>query len=354
MLFRLLISLNNDNFTFLFQATNQYSYFLFGCIIFYIFKNRITNNFNIFINVLFFISFLVNFLAFLQYFFPESSIVLYLLKIYGGKSDLDIENQLSSSGYFGYSSMAALSVLLGKRAVSIFNGMQGLATFNLVIISISIGFLKSEKNLKKTIVGILTLLFSIIGGFLSASKTFIFGLVLFIIIYSFIKITFRKIINFFIYFLLFSSLLIILSNENQVIKDIYSIFKSANFSNIFSSRFSSDTGYLSDVNEILYSPVTFLLGQGSNAGKYKYADFEYRQIYLIGGVFFFLVYYSFLLYIIFTNWNSRNKNSYSLSLFSINISLLFCAIGMDVHLQGRVMPLWILLNLLLSTYVEKK
>ena len=271
------------------------------------------------------------------------------LKWYGGTGD-------NSYAYEDFSTISALTLLGGGQAVSIFSGVQGLAIFDLFIIAIAYGALYDKQFIgRMRVAALFSLLFALIGGALSGSKTFFFGLlILFSIVGSASMTTSEKPLRHFLIFtfsvLAFVVIYKLASSELRVTRDVWNLFLEFRFLGLFESRFGflGGEGYLSDVIAKTFEPTTLLWGLGSFAVDYKYTDFEFRQVVLVGGIPLFVIYYGFLIYLLVLNWRSQRETSYGIPLFALGIAFLGSGIGMDTHLQARTMPLWVIANLLLA------
>lgn len=314
------------------QIINQYSYILSGIGIYFFFKNKI--NYKSLIKYLYCLSLYVYVYAFLQVFNSESAIILLLNSLYEGTTSLE-------PLYGSYFSKSA-EILSGGQAISIFTGMQGLAIYCLMIMSIALGSLKDIKMQRFRKFSIIMICISLYIGFLTGSKTFAFSLIIYLVLVLLYEPTKKMII------LTISSfiLLFITSLFSYQNNDILNIILNGNFSQIVSSRFGSD-GYLNDVMYITYQIDTLIFGLGIDALKFKYADNQFRQVLIAGGAFFFLIYYFSILLWMRLMYKRRRYNSYSRYLFFLSIVLFIAGVGMDIYFQARVIVLLVFVSLFL-------
>ncbi|MFQ5786657.1 MAG: hypothetical protein ACE5H1_01620 [Thermodesulfobacteriota bacterium] len=279
---------------------------------------------------------MINLYGFFQFLYLDHPIVVHVLNMYGGVGTEE----------YAYNTIAATTMFGGRRFVSIFSGMHSYAIFNLLTLAVSIGLMKLN-NRGKWLNGlaIASLIGSILGGLLSASKSFFFGALVFLIVYCLIerksvgnalKVSFSLLLFIIITFLLYA--------ESRIIRDLVNIVTSLNFSAIFYSRYSSE-GYLRDVMAITFKPFTLMFGLGGEAFNYKYSDSQFRQVLLVGGILLFFVFYSFIAYLCDINYRFRKLSIFGAPFFSLGIALLFIGIGIAAHIQARIIPLWLLFHL---------
>ena len=334
-----------EDYRFAFQVANQFSYFFAGAAIFTLHHALLIRSKTYVITTLVLVSIVVNLFAVLQVIDPTNDLVRFSLYWYGGTGSQQLE-------YEGFNTMAALTLLGGGQAVSIFGGMQGLAVFDLFVVALGIGMTNdSALSRRAKFLGIIGLFLGLVGGLFSGSKTFIFGSFIFWATLIFIGVpTKRKICYMLAFLILFLSIFYYFASGFRVVGDRWNLIVEGNLWRIFETRFGTPygEGYLSHVMAKTYEFYTLFLGLGSFASLYKYTDFEFRQVILVGGLPLFVLYYGFLLYLLVFNWRSKRSSPYGLPLFGLGVAYLFTCIGMDTHLQARVMPLWTITNLLLG------
>lgn len=342
-----IFSIPPDNMRAALQITNQFSYLAAGCAIAFIHRKHGIEKSAI--NGLYAVSLLVNLLAIVQYFSPHSNFVALCLRLYGGTGD-------ASYVYEDFNTISALTLLGGGQSVSLFNGVQGLAIFDLFIVAMTTGsLLASNRDSKAVIwVALISLFFSFTGGALSGSKTFFFGFWVYIVIFIGValqqgKMGKKHFVSFILFLITFLTIYAIFSEKLRVTGDVLKLFTSGRIDLLFQSRFGngSTPGYLSDVMAKTFEPLTLAIGLGANAVDYKYTDFQFRQIILVGGIPLFTLYYGFLIMLARLNWLARHNSSYALPLFALAIAYIATGVGMDTHLQARTITLWVAFNILL-------
>lgn len=322
-----------DNLLKSLQIINQYSYILSGIGIYFYFKGKISH-INL-IKYLYFCSILIYLYAYFQIYFNDINFISFINNLY--------ETERFEHPIYGAFNSKTAEILSGGQAISVFTGMQGLAIYCLFIFSVSLGSLKDEAMKEYKIFSTVILIWSIYTGFLTGSKTFTFGLIIFLILIFLYKPTIKS-----IFLIILSSLLLlftsIYSYQNN---DILNIIMNGNFYNIFSSRFGS-SGYLTDVMDITYQIDTILFGLGIDALNFKYADNQFRQVLIAGGLVFFIFYYATLILFTYIIYKKNKYNSYSINLFFLSIIFLIAGIGMDIHFQARVIVIFVFTSLFLS------
>jgi hypothetical protein len=331
-----------DNLRAAFQIANQFSYFAAGMALFLVHETAWRRHRRLVVSWVLWATIALNAFALLQLLHPEHPLVQGVLDWYGG---------VSSEEFGNFGTMAALSVLGARQATSIFVGAQGLAIWNLMGIALASGAL-ADTQARARGLAMVAIAMSLIGGALAGSKTFLFGLLILFALLGFSSGAMRsgRLIFFLLVSVLFLGIYKYFADELPVTGDVWNLLVEFRWLNALSSRFGSagSEGYLTDVMYKTFEPFTLLFGLGSSAVDYKYTDFQFRQVVLVGGLPLFIVYYGFLLYLLSINWRARRTVAYGLPLFSLGVAFLITGIAMDTHLQARTIPIWILLNLLLS------
>lgn len=324
------------------QMANQFSYFAGGVALFYLFKDRFVEGQGFFVQAFLSVSLAINLFAALQFFFLDSEMVKIALRLYGGMSRPGYE-------YENFSTLAAVTLLGGRQAVSIFSGAQGLAIFNLMVVAVAHGGIASvrQNTWRSMRLPLAALLAAIVGGVLSGSKTFIFGSIFYFVLsakasqYSLSQV--RLLIALVIFF--FGTFFFIAA-ESRVTGDVFALISEGDIFRIFNSRFGDGGGYLNDVMAKTFEVPVLAFGLGTEAFDYKYTDFEYRQIILAGGLPLFVAFYGFLIHLLVNNFKARKHAPFGAPLLALGVVYLIAGVGQDVHLQARTMPLWVIVNLL--------
>jgi hypothetical protein len=341
--FRVFISM--ANYRSAFQMANQFSYFAVGAAIFYFHRRYLMESKEFVITTVLAISIIVNLFALFQHLYPNHAIVQKALYWYGGVG--------SDSYAMGeHSTLAAICVLIAGRYTSIFSGMHTLGIYNLFVVCVAFSCLNdSQFRQIPRYLFIFVLLLAFLGGALSTSKVFILGVIilLFILILCAIRSVKRPsavIIASLVLVTVFSYV----ASKSPIVENIIDKLLRGQVFSFLHSRFGSSgqPGYLTDVMDITFKPRTLLYGLGTYAAYYKYSDCQLRQVIILGGIPLFVLYYGFLVYLLVLNWRVRMSSCYGLPFFALGFTFLFSGIGMPTHLQARVIPLWMLTNLMLA------
>ena len=322
------------------QMVQQVSYFLNGVCIFLALKRLLVPARVSLLEAFLWVSVAVNCYGVYQSQYADSDLVRRMLDIYGGMRDDSYE-------YEGMFTIAALSVLGGQRFTSIFSGMHSYGIFNLLVIGIAVGALGDSAFSRKKLAAA-ALALGVWGGFLSTSKTFVFGAMIAVFCAFFMTRHTKKAYVLFA-FLVTGALLAFtaLRDELRVLDDIGSLIETGNLGAVFSERFGSQ-GYLTtDVWDVTFAPFTLLFGLGEQAGMYRYSDFQFRQVLLLGGFIFFLLYYYAIWMTFKISFVQRYRSPYAAPLFGGGMAFLGGGMGIAVHYQARIIPLWIILLLTL-------
>ncbi|WP_153161455.1 hypothetical protein [Zoogloea sp. 1C4] len=350
VLFRIFVDLSNLSGAL--QLANQFSLIVFGCALYYFHRVYLSIEWRSFVIAFLLVSIFINAYAIYQFADTDSPFVTLVFDYYGGKEE---------GRYEDFRTLAELSVRGGGRFTSIFSGMHSLGIYNLLTLSVCVGAAVSKKEFPRHFyIVTFALALSIVGGVLSTSKTYYFG-ALIILIINFATVG-LKLTKFHLYaFLVIGAaafLVIFLAEDLPMVSRPFLLLfgdSGHGVSDIFSSRFgaSDTTGYFDNVVDVTSQFSTWVLGFGDQAFDYKYADFEYRQILLVGGAGLLMLFYGFCVYITYLNYLSiRTGSPFSRPFLGLSIAFLIAGVGMPVHLQARIIPLWVLLNLLLASPVS--
>jgi hypothetical protein len=331
------------------QLANQYSLIAFGYALYYFHKDYLRNEWRSLVVAFLIISILINLYAVYQFLDTESPFVTLVFDYYGGKED---------DRYEDFRTVAELSVRGGGRFTSIFSGMHSLGVFNLLTFAVSVGAAISKKEYPKYFsVVVLALLFSIIGGVLSTSKTYYFGAIIILMVaFATSGLKFTKMHLYGMFMMVAAACFVAFVSEDlpMVARPFLLLFgdDGGGVAGIFATRFGgADTvGYFDNVADVTSDITTWVFGFGDQAFNYKYADFEYRQILLVGGGGLLILFYGFCGYLAYLNYISiRSDNSFARPFLGLSIAFLIAGVGMPVHLQARIIPLWVMLSLLLAS-----
>lgn len=286
----------------------------------------------------------INLLCLAQWFYPNSDIVQFILLEYGGA-------QSDEYNYAGVNitNLASVEVMHGAAMTSLFSGKHTFAQFALMTLASSLSYLKINQ---KSLLGKLGVIASLVGGFFTFSKIFIFGLPIFYLANEFFyskKNNFIMLVGFLILCLVIP--LVVLSTDlfdrAYVLKDIFTAILSGNALSLVNSRFGED-GYLTEYNYIFLDFSTWIIGQGASAGDYKVSDNQYRSLILIGGLPYLLLFMYPLLLIHKNVVRFSSENAWVAPFAAYGVVILLSGLGAEVFWQPRITSLWIFFVLLLG------
>lgn len=198
---------------------------------------------------------------------------------------------------------------------------------------------------------------AVLGGIASFSKIFIFGFSLSILIGVLLADGARgKIKGIFVSclaILLASVPVLALIEEAPVLRDIIAAIFDGRVASLLESRFGSD-GYLTEVNDIFNSPLTWIFGQGADAGNFRMADSQYRSLVLLGGAFYAAIFMAPIIYLTYISWRATKFNPALRPLLIYSVSLFACGVGIEVYWQPRIISLWVMLAALHIEYAHRQ
>lgn len=328
------------------QFINYQLYFAVAMSVWIFHRKALIENRNIFLSILIFISIPISLLGILQRIDNSHFLVDYFLTYYGPPPSeaYSLEN-LGIATFKDYGSIGAITLFADASVISIFNGKHTLAVWSLFMMAIHIGSISDKYFSINRLILYTSLLLNIIVGFLSTSKIFIFGIIIFISL-LFILSRFRQKIYLLILLLFSLFTMFFAAIDNRILSDILNVLSSGSLFSIFESRFGAD-GYITSNNHIFNDPFVWLFGFGQGMSSTNLSDSQYRSLIGIGGVPYLFLFISFVFILLTLNWRYRHLSPYGLSFFCLGIALIIGGSGIEVYWQGRVIPLWVLSQLLL-------
>jgi hypothetical protein len=332
--------IGTDNVLLSIQYSIQYSYLFAGAALFVFVRDNLRDAASTIVSTLAFIGIVVNVIALVQFVFVESPFVYSLLDLYGGK-------QYEPGTYGKYSSKAAEILLGGRQAISVFTGMQALALFDLFNLALLQGVLRdktAQRNKAELNVAWFGICAAILGGLLTASKTFVFGFGLLMALLAVFDR--RSLPTIFIAVVIFFVTAEVVRHHSYQLNDILTHTRRLDGGELLASRYGRN-GYLTEVMSIMQQPRTWIIGLGSEAARYRYADNQFRQIVLVGGLPLFGLYYAAVLSLLYASWRTFGSSGYAKVFFALGLVYLAGGVGIDVHFHARVIILWVLTQLLL-------
>jgi len=307
------------------------------------YKHFIIQNYVKIIKGILIASLFLNILSLMQYFTISKDFIIRLMDFYGGAK---------SEAYKGYGTLAALTAIAAKRSTSLFAHPMAFAMHNLIMIALLLGIYKDKLFFKQGIYKkfsnawiIPFLLINIFGGIFSMSKTYFFSLLLLLsfegahIFYlSKLKISAKKIIMILLgLFAVIYPVKVYILEGKSYLGNIIDMLISGEFYRIFSSRFSSK-GYLEETGTLdaAFDSFNFLFGMGRGIYNYAWADSGYLQVLMVGGIFFTLIYYSFIISLIVKLARNNYLRGMGTSFAILMIVLLIANVGVFVFIFPRV------------------
>ncbi len=289
--------------------------------------------------VLLLLSLPINLLALFQSLYPWNGFHDYVFALYGGEP-----NKLFRS--LGASTWAEGLVRYSGRATSIFNSMQALALFDVLIGSIGLYFLlihigKSDRWFRFFV--FLVFVFSVLGGMAAASKTYVLSMFvgfIMIIVKLFMNNKLRSVLKLTcILGIVLFGILFLWKDNSVVIRYGMSPLNEQ----ILASRFggSESKGHLTNtIKLILSSPKVFLTGTGQFSRDVKYGDTLFLPPLLSGGIIVFVLYFV----VIFRLWRLTSGQGFLMNPFQLPFTLyLFAGLGMQTFMINSVAPILLLL-----------
>ncbi len=312
------------------KLTNTFSYFAEGTAIFLIFRRKLTDEAEIFFDVLLGFSLIVNFIAIYTWFDNTSDFAKAVVEYYGGAK---------SAAYGEFGSIGGES-LAAQRICSLFPHSQALAVFNLLIYSLSFARISGSPSYWRKGFSFFAMLAALTGGLMTASKTFFLALGLIlamqfgIALYQFIRRS-RLSLPVFASAGAFAIGVAFLFQYSRFIQDHVHLFTQGGIFTILGPRFGAQ-GYLvtSGTLKAMVQPVNFFFGMGRVVDQYSWSDNGFIQVLTFGGIFFFLFFYLYIGKLLQLFWRYHDSH-YQQMLLLFYIALVFSNIGTFIFLFPR-------------------
>ena len=306
-----------------FQLVIQYSYYISTIAFLLVFYKELTSHSLKYINIaIILITFSIIY-SFIQFFFPNSSFVSFITLYYsgtigGGMSKVyEALTQLRASSFFVQPSSFGMFCLISYCYVSLYNKSKELVLFRILLACI------------------------IVAGIFSATKVFIFGFFIFYLLTKFFSSPSRFFLKVPIYLIFISTFIALAYYINPFVRKIVNWFLDYGIIYFFESRFSTDSGYLSENYSVILQNIYFCVG--INVFSYKYADSMPIMLLLLGGLpllFFYLQY-------IFTISYSR---IFIIERLSLLATLILVSSSFPVFIQSRIIPFYIILDFIIVSH----
>lgn len=336
------------------QIVNYQLHLATGMALWYFHRNLLISGRSLFVISLLTVSIPITLFSAFQYFYVDHPVTLFLLDWYNGPGKESYDTSFLGEVGEGRNTIAAMTVLTGTSMTSIFTGKNSLAMFCLFIIAIAMGARRDTFliGLPPKAIANIALASAAIGGFFSTSKVFFFGIIIYSTLIFFTSSAWRKAVKLGAAMLMAIALIaaaFTLGDELRVLGDLIRVIQGVDIFRIFLTRFG-EYGYLTQYNYVFYEPLTWIAGHGAEAGGFLISDSHYRAVLVFGGLPFFFIFSSFVLYLLVQNWKARRLSPYALPFFALGVTLLFSAIGIPVYWTARIVPLWVVANVLLAVH----
>lgn len=306
-----------------FQLIVQYSYYFSTISFLLIFQKQLTSYSSSYLNLSVILITVVIMYSFIQFLFPNTSLVklttlYYSGTIGGGMSKVyEALTQLRASSLFVQPSSFGMFCLISYCYVSIYNKSKELLSLKVLLICI------------------------IIAGIFSATKVFLFGFLIFYFLTKFFTSPSKFFLKLPIYILLMFTFIAVAFYINPFVRKIINWFFDYGFIYFIESRFSPNSGYLSENYNVILQNI--FLGVGINVFSYKYADSMPLMLVLLGGVPLLLYYIQYILTISYSR-------IFIIERFSLLATLIIVSSSFPVFIQSRIIPFYIILDFIIVSY----
>jgi len=272
---------------------------------------------------------MINLIAIFQYIDPHNDLHHIVFNLYGGTPNAQMKA-------LGMNSFAEGLVVLAQRSPGIFNGIHVISMFNIMVIGLAVFSLVQQKRSKLFIY--VVILFAILGGMSSVSKTFMFGLILMLLILIRYKELDTKV--FFLLIGVLGTIFILLdsalSNQSMILE---LLLNKADVGKVLETRFGGE-GYLANsINYLLSTPEAFFLGEGTASDNIILADSQLVVLFGIGGFVLFLSFVMVLLKVYFL-LKQNFSTLYNKVIMAIFISYVVIGIGIPTFNVGRIISIF--------------
>ncbi len=312
------------------KLVNTFSYFAEGTALFFLLRGRLVEEHQEFLDVLLFYSILINLIGVITWFDNTGSFALTVVEYYGG---------VKNKAYGEFGNIGGESLAAG-RISSLFPHSQAYAVFDLLIYAIAYSKLSSSPSMVSKSLAFFAMLLALGGGLMTASKTFFlaFGLMLVLQmglgIRAFIK---RPTISLPILISgsSFAAGVAYLFQYSRFIQDHVHLFTQGGIFTMFAPRFGAG-GYLVTSGTIgaMLKPTNFLFGMGRVVDRYSWSDNGYIQVLTFGGIFFFVFFYSYIVYVMYLFWKYQTSQ-YQQMLLIFFVALSCSNMGTFIFLFPR-------------------
>ena len=308
------------------KIINQYSMF-FSSILYFIFIRRFCSQ-NAFFRAFAIIAAIVCVYGLIQLLFPHSLLVTHLIPLYAGQPEQIRE--LSK----------VEQALRNLRASSIFVQPSTFGAFALLANAVAVWGMKntSAKRFKYLMV------FSVIGGIASVTKTYLLGAMLFFLyLYGKNIFTIKRLLHACaLFFFIFFGIDIVSKGYFSAILE--KMVRLGVFQALFGTRFGAGGTITSGMHQIT-SLNGLLVGGGSETRFLFYADSMPYMLLLLSGFAFLVVFYLPILFLLFLTIRSKVTAYLKRPFVGLNLVYLFLSLAFPIYIQARLFPLFVILCL---------
>lgn len=291
-------------------------------------------------------SVLINGIAVFQWMAVDHPINAFIFQNYGGTLPASVA-ELPSDVIGDISTNAEFLAKIAGRYSSIFGGMYVLASFNVLIIALSVAALHWQGRTRMmTRLATMAIAAAFVGGALSASKTFYLGTMIALAILSTLSvINLRRFVL--LVFLVLPAYFILMSgtSDDTTVGSVFELILAGDMDAVLGSRYGAG-GLFGTITAVFTSPAILFFGVGVDIGDLYLADNGYLMPIIIGGIPLALTTYVAVGLMVRENYRQfRAGNVMAAGFLAAHGSFLVAAIGIPTYQLPRVTLLLLVLNL---------
>ena len=336
---------DEENAFFAIQLVTALNFLFFSSCIFLVMRPLLVPQREILLAAILWISVAVNLGALFQWFDVDHPLNAWIFRNYGGALPASVE-ELPQEVIGGITTNAEFLARIAGRYSSIFGGMYVLAAFNVLIIAMSIAAVRSREFSDRMgqLAGI-AIGFALLGGVLSASKTFYLGSGIVLAVLGLCRVLKpATVIAMFVIAIPSYWLLRLESDDDSTVGSVFDLVWGGDMAAILGSRYSED-GLLGTIETVVTSSEILLMGVGTDIRDLFLADNGYLMPLIIGGAPLFALTYVAIALLLRENLRqARLGNTMAAGFFAVHVSFLVAAIGITTYQLPRVTLLLLLLN----------
>jgi hypothetical protein len=297
----------------------------------------------------------INILAVFQWLDVDHPVNSFVFDNYGGALPASVE-ELPQDVVGGITTNAEFLAKIAGRYSSIFGGMYVLAAFDVMVIALSMAALSwTSSAINTRRIAAAAIGSALLGGVLSASKTFYLGTAIAVAALVVLRVVDPKrvlimgLVAIPAYFLVSTE-----GADDSTVGSVFDLIWSSDMEAILGSRYSAD-GLLTTIETILSSPSILLYGVGKDIGELYLADNGYLMPIIVGGVPLAAMTYLAIALLVRENYRQfKRGNTIAAGFIATHISFLVAAIGIPTYQLPRVTLLFLFLNLLFLSFAHNR